>query len=474
MTPRPPFTRGPVAVVLPAPGAAPARDRSRAADLGELLLRAADALEHELGGRPIPAGSSPPPGPRWELRFGGAEPAHHLDRRAGRLVTEAPTFDGLLDALSTLRELWGRPDGTWPVRDCADREELVARIRDAVRDAWPSFHVRDVDWDATCARHAPRVRAAADPIDAATRWVAELGDAHTAVRPVTPPGRLRYPIRVTAEAATFGEVDPGSPAGRAGVRAGHRLGGVDPIDLLARTGAPGHARAWVAGLLARQGPAGVPRAWSAAAPGSRPVSWTEAPVLPFDPPLLATGTVGRRGWLRIAAFAPDLGPALDAALDGPLRDVPELVVDLRGNGGGHLGTALRLRDRFVREPTVMGTLRATLPGGALGPEVQLRATPAERPFAGRVTFLVDEGTYSASEDLLLGLQGLPHVTVLGRATGGGSGRVRRVRLLPGWVLTVSTALTWDRRRRLVEGVGLPPDRADRGPLDTAAWCAGAG
>ena len=72
-------------------------------------------------------------------------------------------------------------------------------------------------------------------------------------------------------------------------------------------------------------------------------------------------------------------------------------------------------------------------------------------------FLTDALTLSASEDALLGLQGLPHVRVVGTPSGGGSGRPRTLRLLPGQTLTVSTALTYDRCGRCVEGAGIPVD-----------------
>ena len=47
--------------------------------------------------------------------------------------------------------------------------------------------------------------------------------------------------------------------------------------------------------------------------------------------------------------------------------------------------------------------------------------------------------------------------VVGERTGGGSGRPRALRPLPGWTLTVSTALTFDRAGRCVAGSGIPVD-----------------
>ena len=89
--------------------------------------------------------------------------------------------------------------------------------------------------------------------------------------------------------------------------------------------------------------------------------------------------------------------------------------------------------------------------------------------------LTDELTFSSSEDFLLGLQGLEHVTVVGSPSGGGSGRPRSLHLLPGWRLTVSTALTYDRTGRCVEGAGIPVDLDVRpspgGEVDTVLQAA---
>jgi carboxyl-terminal processing protease len=138
-----------------------------------------------------------------------------------------------------------------------------------------------------------------------------------------------------------------------------------------------------------------------------------------------------------------------------------LIVDLRGNPGGATSTAARFRDRFLREPTLLGSIRFTRSDGALMPAEELWAepAPAEQRWRSAVRFLTDAGTYSASEDALLGLQGLRHVEVVGEPSGGGSGRARSIPLLPGWRLTVSSCLTFDRQGRCIEGSGIRVDRA---------------
>ena len=69
----------------------------------------------------------------------------------------------------------------------------------------------------------------------------------------------------------------------------------------------------------------------------------------------------------------------------------------------------------------------------------------------------DVRCYSAAEDFLLGLQGLPHVQLVGQKTGGGSGRPRTVQLRENLIVTISTALTFDREGRCIEGNGFQPD-----------------
>jgi carboxyl-terminal processing protease len=49
------------------------------------------------------------------------------------------------------------------------------------------------------------------------------------------------------------------------------------------------------------------------------------------------------------------------------------------------------------------------------------------------------------------------VLVVGEPSAGVSGRPRFLEVLPGWGLMVSTALTYDRDGRCIEGAGIPVD-----------------
>ncbi len=196
---------------------------------------------------------------------------------------------------------------------------------------------------------------------------------------------------------------------------------------------------------------------TAADPSGHRVSWEDEPATSPPEPVvewrrLETG----KGYIRIGVWREDVDDAVDVALR-ELRSCEAVVVDLRRNPGGSLVAACRARDRFLRTATTLGSIRYSVGSGGLSAPTQLHAEPAADGWPGRLIVLTDELTFSSAEDFLLGLQGLDHVRVIGAPSGGGSGRPRVLRLLPGWTLTVSTALTYDRSGRCIEGAGIPVD-----------------
>jgi carboxyl-terminal processing protease len=339
-------------------------------------------------------------------------------------------------------------------------DEAIGRIVSEVGWTYPAFELRRLDWEAICARHIPRVKTAGNPLAALQEWIAELQDGHTWVREqlLMP---LTYSLWVTPGRAVFERVQPGTAAWEVGVRVGDELTGEDTEGWWARANAPVHARPLVAGRRLLSGPPGIERAFVARTPSGKEIRWSETPtpVLPF--PLVSWSRLpAGTGYLRVEAWRADSGidEAIDAAFE-ELEDSGRLIVDLRGNTGGNLLLAHSFRDRFLREPMVMGSLRISTGDGGLSEPEPILGEPSEthRRWEGDVRFLTDPLTFSASEDALLGLQGLDHVKVVGEPSGGGSGRQRVMPLLPGQILMVSTALTYDRRGHCVEGAGIPVD-----------------
>ena len=429
-------------------------------------------FEAELGAPAELAEVDPGKGPRWRLIVHEAHdgpPRVVVERDARMITSQARDTGGLFESMSLLRTALRHGSAQVAV-DCADVEVAIARVIEEVADTYPAFGLRGLDWTEICGRHAERVRLEGGSLASFQAWLAELEDGHTWVWP--PFANLPYGVRID-ERATFVRVREGTAAFGHGVRPGWVLASIDgmPVDAagwLARAAAPPHARPLIAGRRLLAGPAGVERALEATSPDGEHVAWSEAPAT-FPTPLVESRRVDPAvGYVRIAAWVAEQG--IDAALDTAfteLRDCDRLVLDLRGNGGGNLVLARRTQTRFLRERTELGTIRYSTGEGELSRAFPLVAEPAplEQRWGGDLVVLTDSLTFSASEDFLLGLQGLDHVSVVGQPTGGGSGRPRALRLLAGMTLTISTALTYDREGHCIEGAGIPVDVAAAGTDD---------
>jgi carboxyl-terminal processing protease len=292
--------------------------------------------------------------------------------------------------------------------------------------------------------------------------VAQLDDAHTAVRRTDRIVPTSFRARIADGAIILHEVPEDSAAWRAGAREGHRLLGVDMRREWQRVGATPHHRPFTVPFRSLSGEPGRSADFAAAAPNGEIAYWTEPYRLPEAESVVTWRTLpSGAGYLRVKQWPSS--DRIDELVDAAFADLscaPGLIVDLRGNPGGAGSVAARFRDRFLHERTLLGTIRFTRPDGVLMPPQELWGDPAppQKRWHAPVRFITDPGTYSASEDALLGLQGLQHVEVLGEPSGGGSGRARSIRLLPGWRLTVSSCITFDRLGRCIEGSGITVDR----------------
>ncbi|MCP2352161.1 S41 family peptidase [Nonomuraea roseoviolacea] len=449
-----------------------------------VLFRASKAeFEAVFGASLDVRGPGPVEGPRWELVI---DPAHDgpavLDwsPQDRVLTSRAADASGLMRTFQLVHTM-ARTRSTREVdAACPHLQDAVDRTIAEVGAAFPGLELRGLDWPEICDEHAKGVVEASDPLAAAQRWTARLQDAHTKIEPAARPAPPPYVVSVRDGAAWFVRVPEGTPAFEAGVRPGQRIVGLDGAsgpelarlieDCRSRTAAPRH----MLGLLTGRRLLSMRKETDIRVAGAE---WTEDgrcdPVELIEWRRLAADT----GYVRLKIWQGQVAEGFDAAL-AELKGCDRLVLDLRGNVGGDLMLATGARDRFLREATHLGCIAYTDGHGGLGPRVAFRGEPSsERRWPGRLVVLTDPLTYSSSEDFLLGLQGLEHVTVIGRPSGGGSGRARSLRLLPDWVLTVSTALTYDKTGRCVENSGVPVDvtvRSDgpgHGPDDPAIQAA---
>ncbi len=389
-------------------------------------------------------------------------PVVAIDRGADRIVIDADSVAGMGDAMQLLRTAIAERGDVLIPSDCDTVDQVIDRVNAEVRRTFPRLAERAPGWNASVERARSGMQDA-DDLATLQRLMATLDDAHSWAKDTRVNGRLPYALHDDGETVRFWSVPEGTAAWDAGVRPGDRCLAPDTAPWRVRTGSAPHARPWNIGYRALQAPVGSEVAMAAVRADGREVRWDETvgPV-PWVTPI-ETGRLDRStGYLRIRGWLN--APAWRAAFEGGLHEMARcerLVVDLRGNVGGALIAAQDARARFLPGRTRLGTIRFSTVTGAMDrPHDLIAEPPADGPtWSKPVRFLVDPLCYSATEDFLQGLQGLGHVQLVGQRTGGGSGRPRTIRLRQHLIATISTALTFDRAGRGVEGNGFTPDIA---------------
>lgn len=433
--------------------------RHLAESMMPLLVSEVAEFEAVFGAPVLFVDDVPPSGPRWIVIGDGDTHVNSLrwDADNATLISTVRDADGLGATLQMLHSLVALNVSVINDARVDDLPTAVARISIEIERGFPGFDIRGLDWSDI---RADFISDCPTSLDHVQRMVARLQDGHIAVRRNVSVYNPPYAVALEDGVARILRVPAWSAAARAGVRAGWTLNLNDIDGWLARTGSPPHSHALVAGRRAIALNGIAEREFTAVSPQEESQTWTEHATLPSLDQLLQTEVVANHiVYVRLHNWIEGVG--ISAAIDRILAEHAHrhtLVFDLRGNTGGNLLMAQLLRRRFLRQRTLLGTIRFTRADGTLSDHQELWEDPAEQgTWHGDLVVLTDPLTYSASEDFLHGLQGLPHVTIIGAPSGGGSGRPRTLPLIPGWSVTISTALTFDRNGHCIEGQGIPVD-----------------
>lgn len=383
-----------------------------------------------------------------------------IDRQHERVVIDGPHLAEIGNAFQILRTAIAEGADVATPSPCVTAAEVIDRLDAEVRRTFPLLTERAPTWAAA----VERARANMDsPDDLATlqRLMAALDDAHSWAKDPRINGRLPYHLHDDGQTVRFWSVPEVSAAWDHGVRPGDVCLAPDTTPWRERTGSVARTKPWNIGYRALQGRVGEVVELAARRGDGSEVRWQEAvPPLPWERPISTgrldahTGYIRILGWLNSRKWHDQLTSAFDE-----MTPFARLVVDLRGNVGGALVAAQEARTRFLADRTLLGSIRYSTATGELDRPHDIVAEPAPSgpTWTKPVRFLTDPLCYSATEDFLHGLQGLPHVQVVGQTTGGGSGRPRTILLREHIIATISTALTYDRTGRCIEGNGIPAD-----------------
>ena len=443
------------ATARPDPGRAP-----RAVRAGTRGLRGrARSAGRVLGHRPrrrLPLAAGDRSGARGALRSPSWEPGD------ATIISRARDVAGIFEALNLWRTV-RRHGGVAAATDCASLDEAIERVVAEVADTYPAFELRGLDWDAICER---RLRA---PSGAPTTRLRPPGAGSPSSRTRTRgSGRAtrisRTRSRVELDAVRFTHV-PGRVGRRSRPASGRagcwRRSTSSPPTRSAGWRGPPRRRTRARALAGRRllaGPAGVPRLLTATDAAGHRVSWEEEPTTgPLEPVVDWRRLDSAHGYLRIAAWRDDVDDAVDAALrraprlrDADRRPAPESRRQPRRRLPHERPLPPHARRRSARSATASAAASlASRRRCSRSRQQRALAREARRPHR-RAHLLLERGLPARAAGA--------RARAGGRSpSGGGSGRPRHLRLLPGWSLTVSTALTYDRDGRCVEGAGLPVD-----------------
>jgi carboxyl-terminal processing protease len=367
----------------------------------------------------------------------------------------------------------------------ATREGRLAVFDDAwetVRDRYydPTFH--GIDWQAERVKFRPLAAAAestAELYSVLRRMLWSLRDAHTRVYAPDETFDWRHPrfisigisVREVGGAPVVVSVERGSEAERAGLRAGDLILSIDgeaALDLFARRLKEQEASSTL--LVTRL--QAMAKLFEGAVDSSVSVSWSGV-----DGKQRSTRL--RREWrgrdtsLRVRRVHNGIGViefdfftqpvALDfmRALDGKLRDVRGLIIDLRYNGGGEAEAMTEVASAFLPAGKSLG--RFTDRNGRIQFEPHTRAAMLFAPdtiktFPAPVIILTSERTSSAAEIFVAALKEARRAIIIGQNTCGCVLAIRRRHALPdGGELDISEMDYETAAGTRLEGAGLMPD-----------------
>ncbi len=239
----------------------------------------------------------------------------------------------------------------------------------------------------------------------------------------------------------------GSPAMRAGLKAGDRILSVDSVEVIGKSS--DETSSLLRGQPGTTVTVTVERPYSA--PGDSILTFTLTREKVADPAVPWSGVVrGDMGYIKLNQFvessAEDVRKALESFKENP--EVKYVVLDLRGNGGGLVESAIDILGNFLPKGTEVLRTRGKAASSEKIYKTRHNPLLPDMP----VAVLIDGGSASASEITAGALQDLDRAVLIGSRSYG-KGLVQGTRQLPySGLLKVTLAKYYIPSGRLIQAL----------------------
>lgn len=170
---------------------------------------------------------------------------------------------------------------------------------------------------------------------------------------------------------------------------------------------------------------------------------------------------GKVGYIRYGDFSSSFSDGqLDFILSSYFEKTKGLIIDVRNNGGGTITNVNKMISHFIDEEAILGyRVNKTGPGHSdFSSPVVEKVAPYENGYiyTKPVYVLTSSGCYSATNEFVYAMKGLPRITILGGKTGGGCGMPFTTELPCGWKVRFSANPCFDKNMEITE-FGVEPD-----------------
>ncbi len=156
------------------------------------------------------------------------------------------------------------------------------------------------------------------------------------------------------------------------------------------------------------------------------------------------------GYIRFDVFHPVILDSLISIIN-KYRNLPNLILDIRGNPGGDFNTRRTIAEQFVNERTLFWKYQSR--NGIR--EVFLN--PPKEQYKGKLVILIDELSSSSSEEFSGGMKAIGRATIIGQQTVGKVLTMEVVPLPEGALFVYPNQQTMTSKDEVLEAVGVLPD-----------------